>query len=115
MEVRGRSPAVNHRLASTAVILFLWALAIFARLILLQVTLGPVLEEILFRGYLFALLLWGFAKTGKTHWNGLVIPLGALVFAIVHLSQPGASWLQMACITSTGVRVGLKQQHFHRF
>ena len=37
MDVRGRSAAVNHRLASTAVILFLWALAIFARLIVLQV------------------------------------------------------------------------------
>ena len=37
MEVRGRSTAVNHRLASTAVILFLWALAILARLIVLQV------------------------------------------------------------------------------
>jgi membrane protease YdiL (CAAX protease family) len=76
------------------------------RLILLQVTLGPVLEEILFRGYLFALLLWGFAKTGKTHWNGLVIPLAALVFAAVHLPHPGASWLQMACITSTGAVYG---------
>lgn len=37
MEVRGRSAAVNHRLTSTAVILFLWALVIFARLIVLQV------------------------------------------------------------------------------
>jgi cell division protein FtsI/penicillin-binding protein 2 len=37
VEVRGRSAAVNHRLASTAVILFLWALAILARLIVLQV------------------------------------------------------------------------------
>jgi membrane protease YdiL (CAAX protease family) len=72
------------------------------KLILLQVTLGPVLEEILFRGYLFALLLWGIGKARNTRWNVLVIPLGALVFAVVHLSQPGASWLQMACITSTG-------------
>jgi cell division protein FtsI (penicillin-binding protein 3) len=32
-----RSAAVNHRLTSMAVILFLWALAIFARLIVLQV------------------------------------------------------------------------------
>jgi len=37
VEVRGRSTAVNHRLASMAVILFLWALGIFARLIVLQV------------------------------------------------------------------------------
>ncbi len=37
MEVRGRSAAVNHRLTSMAVILLLWAVAIFARLIMLQV------------------------------------------------------------------------------
>ena len=76
------------------------------KLILLQVTLGPVLEEILFRGYLFALLLWGMGEARKTRWNVVVIPLGALVFAVVHLSQPGASWLQMACITSTGAVYG---------
>jgi membrane protease YdiL (CAAX protease family) len=76
------------------------------KLILLQVTLGPVLEKILFRGYLFALLLWGFAKARKTRWNVLVIPLGAMVFAVVHLSQPVASWLQVACITSTGAVYG---------
>ena len=76
------------------------------RLILLQVTLGPVLEEILFRGYLFALLLWGLAKARKTHWNVLVITLEALVFAVVHMSHRGASWLQMACITSTGAVYG---------
>jgi hypothetical protein len=28
------------------------------------------------------------------------------MFAIVHLSQPGASWLQMVCITSTGAIYG---------
>ena len=76
------------------------------KLILLQVTLGPVLEEILFRGYLFALLLWGIGKARNTRWNVVVIPLGALVFAVVHLSQPGASWLQMVCITSTGAVYG---------
>ena len=32
------------------------------KLILLQVTLGPVLEEIVFRGYLFALLLWALTR-----------------------------------------------------
>jgi len=28
------------------------------RLVVLQVTLGPVLEEVVFRGYLFALMMW---------------------------------------------------------
>ncbi len=37
MDFRGRSAAVNHRLTMMAVILFLWALAIAARLVVLQV------------------------------------------------------------------------------
>lgn len=37
MEVRGRSAAVNHRLTLMAVILLFWALAIFGRLVMLQV------------------------------------------------------------------------------
>jgi membrane protease YdiL (CAAX protease family) len=75
------------------------------KLVLLQVTLGPVLEEIVFRGYVFALFLWAFTGR-KTRRNALVVPVGALIFAMVHLSQPGASWLQMICITSTGALYG---------
>jgi membrane protease YdiL (CAAX protease family) len=70
------------------------------KLILLQVTLGPVLEEILFRGYLFALLLWSFRRLWKPRYGTLAVPMAAVVFAVVHLSQPGTTWLQMACITS---------------
>ena len=32
------------------------------KLIVLQVTLGPVLEEVVFRGYLFAFLMWLFER-----------------------------------------------------
>jgi membrane protease YdiL (CAAX protease family) len=76
------------------------------KLVLLQVTLGPVLEEIVFRGYLFAFLLWALTRLRKPLWNALVVPVGAALFAVIHLSQPSASWLQMACITSTGALYG---------
>jgi membrane protease YdiL (CAAX protease family) len=77
------------------------------RLALLQVTLGPVLEEVVFRGYLCALLLWSLGKilTG-TLLNWLVITAAAVVFALAHLAQPGVSWLQLACITATGCLYG---------
>ena len=71
-------------------------------LITLQVTLGPVLEEIVFRGYLFAFLMW--ALRGRRHH--LVAVLAAVIFAAVHLAQPGVSWLQLVCITSTGTLYG---------
>ena len=72
------------------------------KLITLQVMLGPVLEEIVFRGYLFAFLMW--ALRGRRHH--LVAVLAAVIFAAVHLAQPGVSWLQLVCITSTGALYG---------
>ena len=77
------------------------------RLIVLQVTLGPVLEEVVFRGYLFTLLTWSFrGLAGDGGRNRLVVVAAAVVFAVVHMSQPGVGWLQLACITSTGTLYG---------
>ena len=36
------------------------------KLIALQVTLGPVLEEVVFRGYLFAFLMWLLTRVATT-------------------------------------------------
>jgi hypothetical protein len=72
------------------------------KLITLQVTLGPVLEEVVFRGYLFAFMTWAF--NGMR--NHLLVALAALIFAAIHLAQPGVSWLQLVCITSTGTLYG---------
>jgi membrane protease YdiL (CAAX protease family) len=72
------------------------------RLVLLQVTLGPVLEEVVFRGYLFSLLIWTLHRAAsEAVLNWLVVVTGAVAFALVHLAQPGVSWLQLACITIT--------------
>jgi membrane protease YdiL (CAAX protease family) len=77
------------------------------RLALLQVTLGPVLEEVVFRGYLFSLLTWALHRAAsEAVLNWLVVGTGAVVFALVHLAQPGVSWLQLACITMTGSLYG---------
>jgi len=72
-------------------------------LALLQVTLGPILEEVVFRGYLFSLLIWLLHRAaGEAVLNWLVIVTAAVIFALVHLAQPGVSWLQLACISMTG-------------
>jgi membrane protease YdiL (CAAX protease family) len=77
------------------------------RLVLLQVALGPVLEEILFRGYLFAALIWSFHRfAGRVLPNRALIVIAALVFALVHLAQPGVKWLQLGCIAWTGTLYG---------
>jgi len=77
------------------------------KLIALQVTLGPVLEEIVFRGYLFAFLVWLLSKAANDAGQGRsVVVFAAVIFAVVHLAQPGVSWLQLACIASTGTLYG---------
>lgn len=82
------------------------------RFIVLQLTLGPVLEEIVFRGYLFALVTWSLRRlTTNLVLNWLVIVTAAVVFALAHLTQPGVSWLQLVCITSTGTLYGWVRQH----
>jgi len=76
-------------------------------LLLLQVTLGPVLEEIVFRGYLFALLTWCLGKAaGGVLLRWLVSVVSAVLFAAAHSAQPGVGWLQLACIASTGLLYG---------
>jgi membrane protease YdiL (CAAX protease family) len=78
-----------------------WSLA------LLQITLGPVLEEVVFRGYLFSLLMWALRRTpAEAVRNWLVIVTAAVVFALIHLAQPGVTGLQLACITMTGSLYG---------
>lgn len=77
------------------------------RLVVLQVTLGPVVEELLFRGYLFTLLVWSFRRVADDSVRSrLVVVAAAVTFALVHMSQPGVSWLQLACIASTGTMYG---------
>jgi len=77
------------------------------KLAALQVTLGPVLEEFVFRGYLFAFLMWSFSRVANDAGRSwLVVVLAAVAFAAVHLAQPGVSWLQLACVTSTGTLYG---------
>ena len=76
------------------------------KLIVLQVTLGPVLEEIAFRGYLFAVLLWVLARVHERRRGPCAIIVAGLFFALVHILHPGGTWLQMACITATGSLYG---------
>ena len=61
----------------------------------------------MFRGYLFALLMWLLTKVANDGGrNRLVVVFAAVIFAVVHVAQPGVSWLQLACITCTGTLYG---------
>jgi uncharacterized protein len=61
-----------------------------------SVTLGPLMEELLFRGFLYPLL--------RKHFGVLTAILGtALPFGLVHLSQYGYSWASGVLIFMVGV------------
>lgn len=78
------------------------------RVFLLQVALGPVLEEVLFRGYLIRLLLWVLkVRTGKSVIGATVVVMAsALAFGTIHLLRPGTSWKEVAMISGVGVIYG---------
>jgi membrane protease YdiL (CAAX protease family) len=72
----------------------------------LAVVLGPVLEEVIFRGYLLnaALLL---ARRLSVPKSGASSVLGvALLFSIAHRTTAGTTALQLCCIVFTGCLYG---------
>jgi len=78
------------------------------KLIVLQISLGPVVEEIVFRGYLFAfleLLLRRVRPAGVA--NATVVVAAGALFSAAHVAQPGGGWLQFWCIGATGIAYGV--------
>jgi membrane protease YdiL (CAAX protease family) len=76
-------------------------------LVVLQVTLGPILEELVFRGYLFALLQWSLCRvSNRVPPSWAIVLTAAVLFALVHLAQPGVKWPQLACVASMGTLYG---------
>jgi membrane protease YdiL (CAAX protease family) len=72
----------------------------------LIVLLGPVLEEIVCRGYLLTLLLY-FAK--RTAWplaHLAAVTAAALIFALAHIWNEGITWLQLSSIAAMGCLYG---------
>ena len=66
------------------------------------ITLGPLTEEAVFRGYLFGLAEWGLRKrVPQAAWiTGIAI---AAVFALSHLLKAGITGLQIGVIFVMGV------------
>ncbi len=66
------------------------------------ITLGPLMEEAIFRGYLFGMLEWGLRKrVPQARWiAGTAI---AAVFALCHLPKAGITGLQIGVIFAMGL------------
>jgi membrane protease YdiL (CAAX protease family) len=75
---------------------------------MLAITLGPVLEEVIFRGYLLtaALLLTRNRSPSGSGSAACSILATAVVFSIAHLTTAGTTALQLWCIVFTGCLYG---------
>ena len=74
--------------------------------IVLAVALGPVLEEVIFRGYLLTagILLIGRLCPSRSPASSIVAV--AVVFSMAHLTTPGTTFIQLGCIVLTGCLYG---------
>jgi len=72
----------------------------------LAVTLGPALEEVIFRGYLLTAGLLLIQHLCRSRSRAFSIAAVAVIFAIAHLTTPGTSPVQFCCIWFTGCLYG---------
>jgi membrane protease YdiL (CAAX protease family) len=73
---------------------------------MLAIALGPVLEEVIFRGYLFTAVLLLTRRLSPSMSAASSIIGVALVFSIAHLTTAGTTALQLCCIVLTGCLYG---------
>lgn len=77
-------------------------------LFLLQVALGPVLEESLFRGYLMRLLYWAVKlwMDEDVIASSAAVLFSAVAFGAIHLLRPGTTWKEVVVISGVGAIYG---------
>ena len=72
----------------------------------LIVLLGPVLEEIVCRGYVLTLLLYLAKRTAFPFARLAAVIAAAVIFAAAHIGNAGITWLQLGCIAAMGCLYG---------
>lgn len=83
-----------------------WNMAVLA------IGLGPVLEEVIFRGYLLTFALWLTRRASRQLSSAISVICIAGVFAFAHAGKVGTTALQLICIVMTGCLYGWIRLHF---
>ena len=78
----------------------------------LIVLLGPVLEEIVCRGYLLTFLLYLAKRTAWPFARMPAVITAAVIFAAAHVGNAGITWLQLSCIAAMGCLYGALRLHY---
>ncbi len=68
----------------------------------LAIVVGPILEEVIFRGYLLTFALWLFRRSPRRISSAVSVGGVGVIFAAAHLGNVGTTVLQFACIVATG-------------
>jgi membrane protease YdiL (CAAX protease family) len=76
----------------------------------LAVILGPVVEEVVFRGYLMTAALQLERRFFRTQrgWPSIIVV--AVIFMFAHGARSGTTWIQRCCIVATGTVYGIIRQ-----
>ena len=74
--------------------------------IVLAVMLGPVLEEVIFRGYLLTAGILLMGRLCPSRSPAFSIVAVAVAFSVAHLTTPGTTCVQLGCIVLTGCLYG---------
>jgi len=72
----------------------------------LAIALGPISEEVIFRGYLLNVALWLARRLSRSCAATLSIVASAGVFSLAHMATPGITGLQLGCALATGCLYG---------
>jgi len=78
----------------------------------LIVLLGPVLEEIVCRGYLLTFLLYLTKRTALPFARMPAVITAAVIFAAAHVGNAGITWLQLSCIAAMGCLYGVLRLNY---
>ena len=78
----------------------------------LAITLGPISEEIVFRGYVLTAALWLTRRMTESRAAALSILGTAVLFSLAHLGTRGITGLQLACAAMMGCLYGWVRVHY---
>ena len=72
----------------------------------LAITLGPISEEVVFRGYILTAAIWLTRRMPEYRGATLSILGTAILFSLAHIGTRGITGLQLACAAMTGCLYG---------
>ena len=78
----------------------------------LAITLGPISEEIVFRGYILTAAIWLTRQISESRAAALSILCTAVLFSLAHVGTRGITGLQLSCAAMTGCLYGWVRVHY---